>query len=229
MVVETKYSYLMFWLWFLGVAVAFASIIFAVVGPVLAGLLLALGGIAFLYSFYITHGRTLIFNEVGCTVRFRGEDTHIPWNDIVVKRVGVEIGIDDTAHARIVEISMALPQSFRETYKAGSDDIVVDGVEIFLNVTLGNIQRLSTMAVVVRLKIVDGMGPIGKDRMLALVILTRGSVGEDLFMQQGVKSLGKILVGKRYQYFFAKRLEHAQGSQNHYLGDGLLPLASDLQ
>jgi hypothetical protein len=87
MVIETKYSYLMIWLWLLGVAVAFASIVFVAVGPVVAGLLLALGGIAFIYSFYITHGRTLIFNEAGCTVRFRGEDNHIPWNDIVVKRV----------------------------------------------------------------------------------------------------------------------------------------------
>lgn len=87
MIAETKSSYLVAWLLVLGVATACFSVIIIAVGPAIVGLVLAACSIRLLYSFYTAHGRTLIFSETGCTVRFRTDEVHLLWDDIVVKRV----------------------------------------------------------------------------------------------------------------------------------------------
>ena len=88
MIVKTKCDYLIF---------LFAVLAFCVIGGALAVLFgaksvfgcvgILLSGIFFAYRAYSLLGRTLIFDETGCTVCFRGKKIHTTWEQLAVKRV----------------------------------------------------------------------------------------------------------------------------------------------
>lgn len=87
MIVETKHNYLLLLRWLTGVCIAFFAVMFTAMGTIVIGLLLAVFGIAWMYNGCVIFGRTLIFKETGCTIRFREEEKYIPWDDIAVKRI----------------------------------------------------------------------------------------------------------------------------------------------
>ena len=66
--------------------------------------------------------------------------------DMGVEGVGVEVGVDDAPHGGVVESGVLLLDLMGEAAKALADDVVVDGVEIFLYVALGHIEGVATMA-----------------------------------------------------------------------------------
>lgn len=88
MTVQTKRDYLI---------VFFVFIAFCIVAGALAVLFEAnsIGGfvtillIGFIFGYrgYLLLGRTLIFDETGCSICFRGKQVHYTWNEIAVKRV----------------------------------------------------------------------------------------------------------------------------------------------
>ena len=88
MYVETKQSYLLFALVTIGFCVVCSAFAIGITtGSVLGfGILLLLGSILG-YRGYVLYGRTLIFDETGCTVCFRKDRVHCSWDQLVVKRV----------------------------------------------------------------------------------------------------------------------------------------------
>ena len=90
--------------------------------------------------------------------------------DMGVEGVGVEVGVDDAPHGGIVEGGMLLLDLMGEAAKALADDVVVDGVEIFLYVALGHIEGVATVAGTVVAQVVDGVVAVGEDGRLAIMI-----------------------------------------------------------
>jgi hypothetical protein len=88
MIVKTKRDYLIvcfIFLTFCTVSCALALLFAAdsIWGCVALLLFGAISG----YSSYSLVGRTLIFDETGCSICFRGKQVHYTWNEIAVKRV----------------------------------------------------------------------------------------------------------------------------------------------
>ena len=88
MIVKTKRDYLIFIL----IVIAFCIVSGALAVLIKAksfwgfAIILLLGAI-FEYRGYSLLGRTLIFDETGCAVRFRGKQVHYTWDQLAVKRV----------------------------------------------------------------------------------------------------------------------------------------------
>ena len=88
MVIKTKRDYLIFIL----IVIAFCTVSGAIAVLIKAKSLCGFGiillfGLIFEYRCYSLLGRTLIFDETGCTVRFRGDQVHYAWDQFAVKRV----------------------------------------------------------------------------------------------------------------------------------------------
>lgn len=87
MTVKTKKDYLIF----LVIVIAFCAVTGALAILIKANSILGFGaclalGFIFVYRGYSLLGRTLIFDETGCTVCFRKNQAHYTWDQIAVKR-----------------------------------------------------------------------------------------------------------------------------------------------
>ena len=86
--VETKQGYLVFYIIafaFCVISCAFATLI-STGSLIVFGIILLIGFVG-IWRGYILLGRTLIFDETGCTVCFRGDQVHCTWEELAVKRV----------------------------------------------------------------------------------------------------------------------------------------------
>ena len=88
MIVKTKRDYLFLLIGFVAFcAVGGALAVLIKAKSVFGCVVILLFGIFFGYRSYSLLGRTLIFDETGCTVCFRGKQIHTTWNQLAVKRV----------------------------------------------------------------------------------------------------------------------------------------------
>ena len=89
---------------------------------------------------------------------------------VVIEGVGLEIGFDDALHTGIVELGVKGLHLVGKAREALADDIVIDGVEIFLYVALGHVEGVTTVLGTIGLEILDGILTIGKNGLLAMMI-----------------------------------------------------------